>query len=40
MEGLIKQADDLKAEKQRLLSETIQTQRQVTCSVHCSSRQP
>ena len=34
VEGLIKQADDLKAEKQRLLSETIHTQRQVRPCIH------
>ena len=31
VERLIKQADDLKAEKQRLMSEIVQTQRQVSC---------
>ena len=31
VERLIKQADELKAEKQRLMSEVVQTQRQVSC---------
>ena len=35
VERLIKEADDLKAEKQRILSEVIQTQRQVSCCACC-----
>ena len=38
VERLIKQADELKAEKQRLMSEVIQTQRQVSCSTLTHSK--
>ncbi len=38
VERLIKQADELKAEKQRLMSEVVQTQRQVSCDALTYSR--
>ena len=34
LETLAKQCDELKAKKQRLLSELIQTERQVSCCAH------
>lgn len=34
LETLVKQCDELKAKKDRLLSELIQTERQVSCCVH------